>query len=90
MIQSGLNSLFGKPWRLWGAPLGWGWVITSVLFWGIHAFRLGAQSGLWFYWPTLTMQLVVGFVLGWMRERSESLLPPALAHNLANIVWTVV
>jgi len=90
VIQSGLNRVFGRPWRLLGAEVGWGWVVTTVAFWAMHAFRVDKRMELTFYWPTLTMQLWVGFVLGWMRERTESVYPSMLAHNLVNVAWTLV
>jgi membrane protease YdiL (CAAX protease family) len=90
VIQPGLNTALGRPWKLLGAQTGWGWVITSVLFWAPHAFRVGSQVHLSFYWPTLTMQLVAGFVFGWLRERTGSVLPSMLAHNLVNVCWTLV
>ncbi len=89
-IQPGLNKIFGRPWRLLGAKVGWGWVITSLIFWAPHAFRVDAQMHLFFYWPTLTMQLIAAFVFGWIRERSGSVFPPMLAHNLVNLVWTLL
>jgi hypothetical protein len=85
VIQTRLNSIFARPWKVFGASLGWSWIITAVLFWAIHAFRVDGAS-ISFYWPTLTLQLIVGLILGWMRERSGSLLPPIIAHNLVNIV----
>jgi membrane protease YdiL (CAAX protease family) len=90
VIQSGLNKGLGRPWELWGAQVGWGWVITSLLFWAPHAFRVDSQMHLSFYWPTLTMQLVAGFIFGWLRERTGSVLPSMIAHNLVNVVRTVV
>jgi len=90
VIQPGLNESLGRPWKLLGARVGWGWVITSLIFWAPHAFRIDPQMRLSFYWPTLTMQLVAGFAFGWMRERAESVFPPMLAHNLVNVVWTLM
>jgi len=90
VIQPGLNAVLGRPWKILGAPVGWGWVITSVLFWAPHAFRVDSQMHLSFYWPTLTMQLVAGFVFGWLRERTDSVFPAMLAHNLVNVCWTLV
>ncbi len=83
-----LNRALGRPWRLFGAPLGWGWVITTVLFWGIHAFRADQSSGFSFYWQTLTLQLWAGAVFGWIRERSGSVIPAIVSHNLTNIIWS--
>jgi membrane protease YdiL (CAAX protease family) len=90
VIQPGLNKGLGRPWELWGAQVGWGWVITALVFWAPHAFRIDSQMRLSFYWPTLTMQLVAGFIFGWLRERTGSVLPPMIAHSLANVVWTLV
>jgi hypothetical protein len=89
VIQPGLNEVLGRPWRLLGASLGWGWVITSALFWAIHAFRVDPPTQLSFYWPTLTMQLWVGLALGWLRERSGSIAPAIIAHNLVNVCWSL-
>jgi membrane protease YdiL (CAAX protease family) len=90
VIQPGLNAALGRPWKLLGARAGWGWVITSVIFWAPHAFRVDPQMHLTFYWPTLTMQLIAGFVFGWIRERTDSVFPPMLAHNLVNVCWTLI
>lgn len=89
VIQSRLNSIFPRPWNILGSQLGWGFLITSVLFWTIHAFRVDGFS-LSFYWQTLTMQLIASLVLGWLRERSGSIFPGILAHNLVNVAWTII
>ncbi len=88
-IQPGLNKVFGRPWKLLGAQVGWGWVVASMIFWAPHAFRVD-ENLLSFYWPTLTMQLIAGLTFGWLRERSGSLLPPIVAHNLVNLLWTLI
>ncbi|GAB4524196.1 MAG: hypothetical protein Fur0018_07540 [Anaerolineales bacterium] len=90
VIQPQLNRLYNRPWRLWGAPLGWGWLITAILFWAMHAWRNTPGGGIAFYWQTLTMQLWIGLALGWLRERTQSLWPGILAHNLVNLAWMVV
>jgi membrane protease YdiL (CAAX protease family) len=90
VIQSNLNTMLGRPWKLFGAQIGWGWIITGVVFWAMHAFRVDPQVRLSFYWPTLTMQLIVGFALGWLRERSGSLFPAMVAHNLVNVAWMLL
>jgi len=90
VIQPGLNAALDRPWKLLGVRVGWGWVITSVIFWAPHAFRVDPQMHLSFYWPTLTMQLIAGFVFGWIRERTGSVFPPMLTHNLVNVCWTLI
>lgn len=88
VIQSQLNRIFDQPWKVFSAHLGWGYVITAIVFWAIHAFRVEGLS-LSFYWQTLTMQMVAGLVFGWLRERSGSVIPGILSHNLVNLVWTM-
>jgi len=92
VIQSGLNAVFprSRKWRVGGTHLGWGWLIASILFWAPHAIRVGSAGQVVFYWPTLTMQLVVGGALGWMRERTGSIFPGIIAHNLVNVAWMML
>ncbi len=90
VMQPWLNRVFGRPWRVFGAQIGWGWVLTGVVFWAMHAFRLDDAFQVSFYWPTLTMPLVMGIIMGWMRERSGSIVPGILAHNLVNLVWAFI
>lgn len=87
VIQAGLRRVFNEPWQIFGAKTGWGWLITSLLFWATHAFRIGSAGQLTFYWPTLSMQLIVGLVLGWIYDRSRSLIPGIITHNLINFIW---
>jgi hypothetical protein len=35
-IQSRLNTAFGRPFRLWGVPWGWGLVITAREWTAFH------------------------------------------------------
>jgi len=35
-IQSRLNAAFGRPFRFWGVPWGWGLVITALMFGLMH------------------------------------------------------
>jgi membrane protease YdiL (CAAX protease family) len=88
VIQSHLNGIFGKPWFMLKTRLGWSFIITAVIFWAIHAFRVEGLA-LTFYWQTLTMQILAGVLYGWLRERSSSIVPGILAHNLVNLVWTL-
>ncbi|MGI8712783.1 MAG: CPBP family intramembrane glutamic endopeptidase [Solirubrobacteraceae bacterium] len=37
-------------------------------------------------WPLLPLQLVAGWTLGWLRERSQSIGPPWLAHAITNLL----
>jgi len=87
MYQSLLNRVFGKPWRLAGAEFGWGLIITAILFAG--------SNGLVAVDPPLHARIVphaaiapvmLSFVSGWVRERTDSVWPSVFGHNLSNIV----
>lgn len=36
------------------------------------------------FWPVIVVQMVAGWLLGWLRYRSDSILPGWLAHSLVN------
>lgn len=79
-IQSSLNQFFGKPFSLWGTNVGWGFVITSVLFGLIHALASNPPT-----WPWALFTAIMGFGLGFVRERSGSILAPILLHGLMDL-----
>jgi membrane protease YdiL (CAAX protease family) len=87
LYQSLLNDALGRPWRMGGAGFGWGLIITSVLF--------AAANGLVAVDDQLHAHLVLkaaiapfmlGLVSGWARERTNSVWPSVLGHNLSNLV----
>lgn len=57
-----------------------GLVVTSVLFGAIHGFF---SRQLWF-WSILA--ILMGFVFGWLKEHTGSLLAPIVAHFVINLV----
>jgi membrane protease YdiL (CAAX protease family) len=38
------------------------------------------------FWPIIAVQLVAGWLLGWLRYKSDSILPGWLAHSLSNAI----
>jgi membrane protease YdiL (CAAX protease family) len=36
------------------------------------------------FWPIIAVQMIAGWLLGWLRYRSDSILPGWLAHSLIN------
>ena len=76
-LQSRLNRALGRPWRILGAPAGWGLPVTAVVF---TAFHLVQGIHLW------TAGIIApALVFGWLRERSDSVTAPAVFHALSNI-----
>jgi len=87
VVQSLLNQAFPRTWQLAGAPCGWGLVIAAVLFAGVNGL-VGLDAQLH---PRIALQagiapLLMSLVSGWVRERSNSIWPSVLGHNLSNLI----
>lgn len=91
-IQSRLNEVFGKPYRFFGVALGWGAILTSLLFGlthiGILRWLLGYSGEVTWAWGFWTF--FSGLVLSFVREKSGGILAPALLHGLPQAIATVV
>jgi membrane protease YdiL (CAAX protease family) len=83
-IQSRLNAAFGRPYRLFGVPWGWGLLITSALFGlshvGLTTSLITGKVNLTWAWGFWTF--FGGLVFGFVREKTESIFAPALLHGL--------
>ncbi|MEQ9506278.1 MAG: CPBP family intramembrane glutamic endopeptidase [Hyphomonas sp.] len=83
-----LNEAFRPKVNVLGAGIGWGGLMTTVLFGLTHAlsYEAGAME---FDLMTFAMTGVPAFLLLWLRERTGSLLMPVIGHNLANGLSTI-
>jgi uncharacterized protein len=87
VYQPLLNRVFGKPWRLAGAEFGWGLIITAILFAGFNGLvAVDAQLHARIVLPAAIAPFMMSLVSGWVRERTDSVWPSVLGHNLSNIV----
>jgi membrane protease YdiL (CAAX protease family) len=96
-IQSRLNEAFGRSYRFFGVNWGWGLVITSLLFGFWHVLAsfnpiLGNFDLMWLhgFWT-----FFLGLILGFIREKSGSVVAPAVLHGVVNyppqaIVYTLL
>jgi membrane protease YdiL (CAAX protease family) len=57
-------------------------LIQAAVFLVPHLLLLVVDASLW---PILPVQFLAGFLLGWLRYKSGSVVPGALTHALANI-----
>jgi len=86
VFQSLLDRSFGKPWRLWGAQVGFGLILTSLIF-GIEHYQMINRAGIiHFNGPINIAPFYAGFALGWIRERGGSLLPCIIVHGLIDVL----
>ncbi len=78
VIQTRLDQAFGRPWRVFGADLGWGWVIASCLFGLAHLLSPAAFGhGGWALWTT-----VAGLLFGYLRAKSGSIVASTVVHGV--------
>jgi Type II CAAX prenyl endopeptidase Rce1-like len=64
-----LNDLFGRPWTILGAKMGWGSLITSVLFAMVHVVYVDPQFQIHWNWSG-AITFIAGLMLVYIRERS--------------------
>jgi membrane protease YdiL (CAAX protease family) len=84
-----LNEAFRARVRLLGIQVGWGGILSCVLFGLAHAF--GYSHGAFSFDP-LTMALTGGpaLIAVWLRERTGSIVLPVLVHNFANSISLLI
>lgn len=81
-VQSSLNNVFSKKWRILGADLGWSWVITAAAFAIVHSFVALQWWHFAIFFP--------GLLFGYLRELTGSITAPILIHAMSNIVMAIV
>jgi membrane protease YdiL (CAAX protease family) len=90
-MQSRLNEVFGKPYSFFGVAFGWGALITALLFGlthiGVLRWILGLSTEVTLAWGFWT--IFSGLVFGLVREKTGSILAPALLHGLPQAIATV-
>lgn len=86
-FQTRLNRGWGRPWSLVGVRFGVGLIITSCLFGLIHVLNpFSPLRGIFILdWGWGAATLHVGLMLGILRERTGSVLAPAIVHGLVGI-----
>ncbi|MBI2343042.1 MAG: CPBP family intramembrane metalloprotease [Deltaproteobacteria bacterium] len=81
-VQSTLDKIFHARWRLFGARLGWSWLLTAGLF-------ALAHSMIFYQWWHFAI-LFPGLAFGYLRARTNGILASTLFHASANLVmWWV-
>lgn len=82
-FQSTMDVLFEKRWKIFGVCLGWGWLITAVVF----AFAHTVIVYQWWHFSIFFPALVFGF----LRERTGNIIAPTLFHAASNLImnWFV-
>lgn len=83
LLLFALDRAFTGRVRLLGVSLGWGAVLSCMLFGLAHAF--GYHHGQFAFDPvTMALTALPAFIAVWIRVRTGSLLLPVLLHNFGN------
>ena len=80
-VQTRWNRACGRPWRILGAPAGPGLFAQAAIFAVCHL-----ATGDW----TRLRVFCFALLAGWLRERSGSVLAPAIYHAGANVWYRIV
>ncbi len=83
-----LNEAFAGRLKVLGAPIGFGGLLTCILFGAIHALEWN-NGAVEFDLATFAMTGGPAVILLWMRERTGSILASVIGHNVANGAFTL-
>ncbi|MBT3219519.1 MAG: CPBP family intramembrane metalloprotease [Proteobacteria bacterium] len=81
-LQTRLDEVFEPRWKIFGAMLGPGWLITCVIF----AFGHSIVQFQWWHFAIFFPSLV----FGWMRARTGGIVAGALFHAWSNITVSIL
>jgi membrane protease YdiL (CAAX protease family) len=76
-VQTRLDEAYGTPWTILGVRLGWGWLLTCVIF----AFGHSIVQFQWWHFAIIFPSLA----FGWLRARTGGILAGALFHAFCNV-----
>lgn len=77
-FQSTMDRIFERRWRLLGASLGWGWIVTAAVFAVAHSIIFHRWWHFAIFFPAL--------LFGYLRARTGSITAPVLFHAAANLL----
>lgn len=77
-FQSAMNRMFERRWNVLGAKLGWGWILTALVF----AFAHSAVTFRWWHFAIFFPALLFGY----LRERTGTVTAPILFHAACNLI----
>jgi len=83
------HQAFGKGMAIGGAETGWGLWLTTLLFGLLHGVAW-ADGALQVEIPAIVLTGMIGFVAGWTRERTGSLVVPVFFHNIFNVAQSFI
>ena len=80
-----LNKIFVTRWTVLSVPFGWGLILSAILFGLAHALHFDKTWVFRFDFSSFIQTGFVGIIFGILKEKSKSLLPSIIYHNLSNL-----
>lgn len=89
VLLSLLNKGLGHKFRLAGASMGWGAVVVALLYGMLHGLTVFNHFHVNLEPTPLILTSLSGFFFCWVKERSGSLWPAMVSHNLINLAGLI-
>jgi membrane protease YdiL (CAAX protease family) len=82
-----LDKLMPNRINFLGARIGWGALLTSIIFCLLHGFSLDNNLNIHIELIALRNSFISGFIFAWLKERTGSLLMPVIAHGMEDFLF---
>jgi len=79
-----LNQIFPKKMNIFNAQMGYAAIVITIMFALSHGLSITTDFQINFYPLNMLIPLIFGFIVIWIRERTESVLIPVIFHNITN------
>lgn len=84
------NKIFIKKWKFFGAQIGWGFILTTLLFSFVHMVSVKSNMDIIINWSNFFGPFTGGLVFAYVKERSDNLWTSVIFHNLTNTANVLV
>lgn len=81
-VQGRLEDALPPGRSVWGARVGWAWLVAAALF-GLGHFLVTFE-------PQMLTRFFPGLAFGWMFARTRSILPSTIFHAACNLIMAVL
>ena len=80
-----LNKIFLSKWTFLSVNFGWGLILSSILFGLAHGLHIDQTWIFHFDFLIFIQTFFTGIIFGILKEKSKSLIPSIIYHNLSNL-----
>lgn len=86
-LLGALDKIMPGRFNLMAASIGWGVVVTSLLFGLLHGFYLDDSLTIHIEVIAFRNAAISGFIFAWLKKETGSLLVPIIAHGLEDFLF---